>query len=236
MTDLNQGALPGAELDFTVQKKEDDKKIVRIYADTREARSGVIKALQAMANVHVTVVELPCGDYILSPEVAVERKSAVDFVNSVMSGHIFEQVARMKIDYVRPMVLIEGDPIRTRSAIKPEAVAGAMSSLMTVQMISLVSVADVTETAIMIATMARHLQHGLGYEINLHPKKPKPTQDAKNYVISSLPGLGTSTSAKLLAHFGTIYGVVTASQDQIMGVKGIGPKTASRIYDLIHHH
>jgi Fanconi anemia group M protein len=235
MNGMNQGALQAGELDFTAQKKEDDNKIIKIYADTREARSGVIKALQAMENVQVTVVELPCGDYILSPEVAVERKSATDFVNSVMSGHIFEQVARMKIDYIRPMVLIEGDPIRTRSAIKPEAVAGAMSSLMTIQLISLVSVADVNETAIMIATMARHLQHGLGYEINLHPKKPKPTQDAKNYVISSLPGLGTSTSAKLLAHFGTIHSVINASMAQIMGVKGIGPKTAARIFELIHH-
>ncbi|MBD8615048.1 hypothetical protein IFT69_15215 [Pseudomonas putida] len=238
MTNMTQGVTPSTELDFSVEERKEDGKviqIIKIYADNREARSGVIKALQKMDNVEVTVMDLPCGDYILSPEVAVERKSATDFVNSVMSGHIFEQVARMQIDYVRPMVLIEGDPIRTRSAIKPEAVAGAMSSLMTVQKISLVSVADVTETAIMIATMARHLQHGLGYAINLHPKKPKPTQHAKNYVISSFPDLGPGTAAKLLAHFGTIYAVVTASTEQLMGVKGIGPKSAARIFELIHH-
>lgn len=233
MTDLTEGALTASELDFS-QVVVDEKKVIKIYADMREQRSGVVKALQAMDSVEVIIGSLPCGDFILSPEVAVERKSAVDFVNSVMSGHIFEQVGRMKLDYVRPMVLIEGDPIRTRSAIEPKAVAGAISSLMTIQQISVVSVADSTETAIMLATMARHLQHGLGYEINLHPKKPKPNKEAAEYVIGTLPGIGAGNATKLFSHFGSIYAVMTASAKDITGVKGIGPKTAQRIYDLIH--
>lgn len=207
--------------------------MVKIYADMRESRSGVIKALMAMENIEVIIGELPCGDYVLSPEVAVERKSANDFVTSVMSGRVFEQVGKMKLDFQRPMVLIEGDPIRTRSAIEPKAVAGAISSLMTIQQVSVICVADSTETAIMLATMARHLQEGLGYEINLHPKKPKPNKEAAQYVINSLPGIGPGNAKKLFDHFGSIVATMNATPEQIMQVKGIGPKTAQRMYDLI---
>lgn len=233
MSIKTEGALTASELDFS-HLVVDEKKIIKIYADMREQRSGVVKALQAMENVEVVIGGLPCGDYILSPEVAVERKSATDFVTSVMSGRVFEQVGRMKLDFLRPMVLIEGDPIRTRSAIDPKSVAGAISSLMTIQQISVVSVADTTETAIMLATMARHLQHGLGYDINLHPKKPKPNREAAEYVVGSLPGIGAGNATKLFSHFGSIHAVMTASAKEIMGVKGIGPKTAQRIHELIH--
>lgn len=233
MSIKTEGALTASELDFS-HLVVDEKKIIKIYADMREQRSGVVKALQAMENVEVIIGGLPCGDYILSPEVAVERKSATDFVTSVMSGRVFEQVGRMKLDFLRPMVLIEGDPIRTRSAIDPKSVAGAISSLMTIQQISVVSVADTTETAIMLATMARHLQHGLGYDINLHPKKPKPNREAAEYVVGSLPGIGAGNATKLFSHFGSIHAVMTASAKEIMGVKGIGPKTAQRIHELIH--
>lgn len=209
--------------------------MVKIYADMRESRSGVITALQGMDNIELSIGELPCGDYVLSPEVAVERKSATDFVLSVMSGRVFEQVGKMKLDFKRPIVMIEGDPLKTRSSIDPKAVAGAISSLITIQEVSVLMVANAAETAVMLSTMARHLQEGLGYEINLHPKKPKPNAAAAQYVIGSLPGVGPGNAKKLFDHFGSIFKVMTATTEDITKVKGIGPKTAIRIHELIHY-
>lgn len=209
--------------------------VFKIYADMREQRSGVVKALQDMENIEVVIGELPCGDYVLSPEVAVERKSATDFVLSVMSGRVFEQVGRMKLDFVRPVVMIEGNPYKTRSKIEASSIAGAISALVTVQKVSVVPTGDVKETALMLATMARHLQEGLGYELVLHPKKPPATRDAALYVISSLPGVGVTTASKLYDHFGSIHAVMTSSMEGFLDVKGIGKKTAERIYNLIHH-
>lgn len=216
-------------------KDSTERKVFRIYADMREQRSGVVKALQEMENIEVVIGELPCGDYVLSPEVAVERKSATDFVISVMNGRVFEQVGRMKVDYVQPVVLIEGNPYKTRSKIEPKSVAGAISALVTVQKASVIPTGDVAETALTLATMARHLQEGLGYELVLHPKKPPATRDAALYVISSLPGVGTTTAGKLFNHFGSVHAVMNASLSQFLEVKGIGKKTAERIYELVHH-
>lgn len=41
--------------------------MIEIFADMRESRSGVIKALSEMENLSVKIGSLPCGDYALGP-------------------------------------------------------------------------------------------------------------------------------------------------------------------------
>ncbi len=209
--------------------------MIEIFADMRESRSGVIKMLTEMENISVKVGSLPCGDYILGPQVAVERKAATDFVISIMDGRIFQQVAKMKLDYERPIVLIEGDVFKTRSQIDNKAIAGAISWINAIENVSVLMVSDPGETPLMLATMARHLQEGLGYEVNLHPKKPKASKDAAEYLIGSLPGIGPGNARKLYAHFGSVYKTMSATPEMIAQVKGIGLKTAERIHTIIHH-
>lgn len=209
--------------------------MIEIFADMRESRSGVIKVLSEMENISIKVGSLPCGDYIIGPQVAVERKAATDFVISIMEGRIFQQVAKMKLDYERPIVLIEGDVFKTRSKIDNKAIAGAISWINAIEHVSVLMVSDPSETPLMLATMARHLQEGLGYEINLHPKKPKLTRDAAEYLIGSLPGIGPGNAKKLYEHFGSAAKVIAATPLMISEVKGIGPKTAERIHEIIHY-
>jgi Fanconi anemia group M protein len=209
--------------------------MVKIFADSRETTSGMIKALQAMENVEVLVGELPCGDYVLSQEVVVERKEAQDFVNSIMDGRLFNQVPKMKMDYVRPMVLIEGDVYKTRSKMTKESIRGALSWLMAIANVQVIFVADKNESLLMLAHMARHLQEGLGYEINLHPKKPKANADSAQYVIGSFPGIGPENSKKLFEHFGSIARVVNATPEMITQINGIGPTKAKRFHELVHY-
>lgn len=209
--------------------------MIEIYVDMREKRSGVLAALSAMDNIHVQVGSLPCGDYVLSPEVVVERKAATDFIASIMEGRIFQQIEKMKLDYARPIVLIEGDVFNTRSAIDNKAIAGAISYINAIANVGLVMLSDAKETPMVLATMARHLQEGLGYEINLHPKKPKPNKEAAQYIIGSLPGIGPGNARKLYEHFGSAAKVCAATPEMLAQVKGIGAKTAQRIHELLTH-
>jgi fanconi anemia group M protein len=209
--------------------------MIEIYVDMREKRSGVLAALSAMDNIHVQVGALPCGDYVLSPEVVVERKAATDFIVSIMDGRIFHQIEKMKLDYARPIVLIEGDVFSTRSAIDNKAIAGAISYINAIANVGLVMLSDAKETPLLLATMARHLQEGLGYEVNLHSKKPKPNKEAAQYVIGSLPGIGPGNARKLYEHFGSAAKVCAATPEMLAQVKGIGVKTAQRIHELLTH-
>lgn len=56
---------------------------ISITADDREARSGVIAALQTMDGVELTVQRLEVGDYRVGDGLVFERKTLPDFALSI---------------------------------------------------------------------------------------------------------------------------------------------------------
>lgn len=52
---------------------------------------------------------LQVGDYILSPEICVERKSLADLFQSFNSGRLYNQAEAMTRYYKTPVLLIEFD-------------------------------------------------------------------------------------------------------------------------------
>ena len=209
--------------------------MIEIFADMRESRSKVIAELSAMDGYNISVGALSSGDYRLSEEVIVERKSAVDFVASIMDKRLFEQVAKMKIEYPRPMLLIEGDIYKTRSAIDRKAIAGAMSWLVAIEDVRIVPVLDPAETSLTLATMARHLQEGLGYKISLRAEKPKTSDLGSKYLLEGSPGIGPGIAEKLFDHFECALDAFNASPQELSQVKGVGIKVAERMYQALRH-
>lgn len=207
-----------------------------ITADMRESRSGVTKRLEQGRLVTVQYADLPVGDYILSENVVVERKEAVDFVNSIMDRRLFGQVAQMKATYARPVVMIEGDVFATRSGIAHDALRGALSWLSVIEGVSLVHTRDANDTATFLEVMVRHAQEGLGYEIPLRGNKPKNLKVLSQFAVEGLPGCGPGTAKKLLEHFGSVERVFTATAEDLRQVKGVGPKTAEQIRELLVFH
>lgn len=59
------------------------------------------------------MVVIPCmltvGDYVLTPQICVERKSVRDLISSFKNGRLFNQVEMMLQHYKYPMLLIEFD-------------------------------------------------------------------------------------------------------------------------------
>lgn len=62
------------------------------------------------------------GDYILSPEVCVERKSLADLFQSFGSGRLYNQAEAMTRYYKTPVLLIEFDQDKSFSLqVRPSA-------------------------------------------------------------------------------------------------------------------
>lgn len=49
------------------------------------------------------------GDYILTPDICVERKSLSDLIGSLNNGRLYNQAQEMTRHYSKPMLLIEFD-------------------------------------------------------------------------------------------------------------------------------
>ncbi|KDN53411.1 hypothetical protein K437DRAFT_265777 [Tilletiaria anomala UBC 951] len=80
----------------------------RIIVDMREFRSSLPSMLHA-AGIDVVPCTLQVGDYILTPDICVERKSLTDLAQSFSSGRLYTQCELMSIHYKHPMLLIEFD-------------------------------------------------------------------------------------------------------------------------------
>jgi len=59
------------------------------------------------------MIIVPCtltvGDYIISPQICVERKSIKDLISSFKDGRLYNQAENMLLHYKSPMLLIEFD-------------------------------------------------------------------------------------------------------------------------------
>lgn len=204
-----------------------------IVADSREHRSGLIPELIRLGAI-IQVEELEAGDYVLAEGLAVERKEANDFVSSIMDRRLFAQVPLLKATYARPFIIIEGDLSAVRSIIEPAALAGALSYLSVLEGITVLHTAGAAQTALQLITMARHATQGLGYEIALRGAKPKDRRSQAQYLVEGLPGIGPAAAKKLLDHFGSPAKVLSASQEELTQVKGIGAKMAATVHEVLH--
>ncbi|KAA1127194.1 hypothetical protein PGTUg99_030419 [Puccinia graminis f. sp. tritici] len=80
----------------------------KVIVDVREFRSSLPSLLHA-GNFVIEPTTLLIGDYILSPEMCVERKSIADLIQSFNSGRLYQQCEMMSAHYKTPILLIEFD-------------------------------------------------------------------------------------------------------------------------------
>ena len=81
---------------------------VRIVVDERERKSGIPDLLR-QAGATIDFAQLNVGDYIVSPETAVERKTIQDLLNSIFDGRLFVQCSQLNEHYVKPVLIVEGN-------------------------------------------------------------------------------------------------------------------------------
>ncbi|KAI8870553.1 hypothetical protein GQ42DRAFT_122126 [Ramicandelaber brevisporus] len=81
----------------------------RIIVDTRDFRSALPALLHMEGRFQVIPRTLRVGDYILTPDICVERKSLPDLIASLQSGHLYDQCTAMCRYYRTPVLLIEFD-------------------------------------------------------------------------------------------------------------------------------
>ncbi|KAM3718592.1 DNA repair endonuclease XPF [Dirofilaria immitis] len=88
-----------------VEQNEESPKVI---IDMREFQSELPTVLYKRG-VDLIPATIEVGDYILSPNIAVERKALDDLTQSLHSGRIFKQIEQMLRHYKNVILLIEGN-------------------------------------------------------------------------------------------------------------------------------
>uniref|UniRef100_A0A6Q2WVT2 DNA repair endonuclease XPF n=1 Tax=Esox lucius TaxID=8010 RepID=A0A6Q2WVT2_ESOLU len=96
--------------------QEQPKEPSRVIVDMREFRSE-LPSLLHRRGLDIEPVTLEVGDYILTADTCVERKSVSDLIGSLQSGRLYTQCLSMTRYYRRPVLLIEFDPAKPFSLV-----------------------------------------------------------------------------------------------------------------------
>lgn len=215
-----------------------DNPRIKIVADHREQASGIVRMLGADPDIDLEIATLSVGDYQIGHNTegeltVVERKSADDFCASILDRRMFSQSVLIKESGARAIYLIEGDIFSTGRNIHPNALMGAMSYLAAIEGYPVIPVNSIDQTVMMLKTLARHNQHGLGYTPSLRPATPKTLHERQQWLVGGLPGLGEARVNALLAHFQTPAAVLSATAKELTQADGIGLKTAQTIREVL---
>ncbi|WP_405284438.1 DEAD/DEAH box helicase [Methanobrevibacter sp.] len=203
-----------------------------VFADSREGNSKVIRHLSEM-EIDVQIRSMAVGDYQVSDEVVIERKTAKDFVDSIIDKRLFKQARELSEEFKRPLLILEGDDIYN-GMLHPNAVRGSIAAIAIDFGISIIPTRNSEDTAAMIKRIAVREQSGDKVNIQIRTdKKPTSMWEQQLFIIESLPNIGPVNAKNLLKHFGTVENVIKASESELQEVEGIGKKTAKNIRKVV---
>ncbi|SFC26118.1 fanconi anemia group M protein [Halobiforma haloterrestris] len=233
----DDGPEPG-EPDREVETHEPsaDGEGIEIVADQREMDANIARDLSKREEIDVRLETLEVGDYVCSDRVVVERKSVADFVDSLVGGDrsMFEQVGAMARHYSRPIVIVEGEGLYEQRDVHPNAVRGALSSLAVDFDASVLRTEGEDETTELLAVIAGREQETADREVSVHGEKQSKTlAEQQEYVVSSIAEIGPVTARSLLEEFGTVEGMMIASEEELQEADGVGQVTAERIREVV---
>lgn len=206
----------------------------KVVADSREASSVCIYWLQQLVKLEFRQLEV--GDYILSERVGVERKQVRDFLTSIFSQRIFDQLERLKESYPRPLLMLEGDPERLwmERRVHPNTIRGVLASIAIDLQIPIIWSGSPKETAEMLYWIAHREQVKLKKEVAVRPgKRRRGLAEEQEFLVAGLPGISTVRARQLLLKFRTPRNVFSASINQLKKVRGVGEKTARQIQEVL---
>ena len=228
----------GDELDDdgVVATAGESTEAVEVVVDQRELDTTIARDLSTREGVETRLETLAVGDYVLSDRVAVERKSVADFLDTLVGGDrsLFEQVGDLARAYARPVVIVEGEDLYGERNVEPNAIRGALASLSVDFGASVLRTDDPAGTRDLLAVIADREQTGNDRSVSAHGEKADKTlPEQQEYVVSSIADVGPVTARALLSAFGSVEGVMTAREKDLLEVDGVGEVTAGRIREVV---
>ena len=220
---------------------------VRIVIDERERSSKIPNLLRQMG-ITIDFASLAVGDYIVSPETAIERKTINDLLASIYDGRLYVQCSDLIQHYSRPVVVIEGnirdledlhniredDQFRIvldRIQISYDALAKIALDFR----IPIIHSTSAEYSSRLLLTMARKsMEEGRSIGPFLKKiKKNNPLYLQQLFVLSSLPSIGNKLAARMLKKFNTPQRALNASIAELASIPGFGTARAVRVRKIL---
>ena len=220
---------------FMGDKKQKGEKPT-IIVDSREASSApkILKSLNEKG-VNVKTRLLDKGDYVISDQCAVERKTVNDFIYTLTRRYLFEQLFLLKDIYPKALLVLEGylPIIYKYSSIQPQAVWGAMFNLAK-NGIAIVNTGSYKETVDFLYTAAKQEQFVEKRNPIVHANKKHETlAESQIYFVASLPSIGHEKATAILTAYQTPVNALINVEQWSKTVNGLGPVITNKVKEVL---
>jgi ERCC4-type nuclease len=224
---------------------------MKIFIDNREL--DTIRLLKKMSECEI--VKLPLGDFLIVGNLGalvVERKTVSDFVSSIRSNRLWDQLLRLMktgdilgYEVKRRLLVIHGG-FWEYTNVSSVNMGRFWSSIFG----ALLEILFVYDTPLVVC------ENNYAYEVFLrilldrekegkHDVLPKarwfrkpvsrlPIKDVRCYMLDAIPMIGEVNAKNLLDHYVSISNIAKSTKNELMRVAGIGEKRAEKIYEIFH--
>jgi DNA excision repair protein ERCC-4 len=217
---------------------------VRIVVDERE-RSSRIPGLLRQAGAVTDFARLKVGDYVISTETAIERKTIHDLLNSIYDGRLLVQCSDLIQHYAKPVIIIEGNILNlvdesssfedTLSNDRIYLISETLARVALDFRIPMINAPYAEYTSQLLVTMLnKTLEEGkTNGPLLRRIKKSNPVQIQQLSILSSLPGVGDILAVRMLKSFITPRRALTASAAELARIPGFGSARAIKVRKVL---
>lgn len=193
---------------------------IKILADYREKNSLVISELISL-NIFPEFRELKVADFLVK-DVAIERKTISDFVSSMINRRLLRQLEELQ-QYEKKILIIEGIDEQELYSDEPggvnsNSIRGFLLSILLKYKVPIIFSKDYKDTAKFISVIANKKTNS---KLSLNvSKKSFNKKEQLEFVLEGFPGIGPTTSKKLLKKFKSLKNIFNASQEELEKILG----------------
>jgi ERCC4-type nuclease len=205
----------------------------KVIVDHRESRF-VVEALRRL-KVEVEEKSISPGDYVVSENYAIERKTFRDFIQSIYKKRLFEQLGRLHSAYEGCCLVVEGDiGYGLAHLYNPLIFWGALAKITAEWNIPIIFTTNEEQTAQFIFSLAKKLQEERKERVEaIYKPRLYSLADRQRFAVQGLPTVGPKSADLLLRRFGSVRRVFAATKGELMRVKGFGEKRAKEISEFL---
>ncbi len=200
-----------------------------ILVDVHEPQE-IIAALQK--STEVTVQVLSHGDYLIK-NIAIERKTASDFLSSLTTHRLFPQLTKMKSCYPASFLIVEIYDLNYFS--NTSIIYGTLlyilldlnikilftsTPLQTAHVILLIAGKKLSSSSVLAPPSISGCPH-----IHLQPT----IEYSQHQLLAKIPTIGKKRARILLNHFHSPKNIFNASPQELQRIPNIGKKSAQNI-------
>lgn len=216
----------------------------RIAVDRRE-RVSSIPELLIKGGITVDFATLKVGDYIISSNTAIERKTVHDFINSIYDGRLFIQCSELIKYFPFPIVIIEGN-IKDLELLdesekarkyyeKSPLIYSSISTIILDFRIPLINTPSAKHTTDLLISMAYKAsqENSISEPLLRKIRKNRSEYLQQLSILSSLPGVGSKLAQRMLEEFNTPSRALNASTAELAKIPGFGVVRAQRLRKVL---